>query len=275
MADVRVANVNDWPTLTVFYERAYREGHPIRNQSFWKWRFGTDGQGVALIATDSDSVVGHVGVNLCGGVAWIIQTYLDEEWRGKGLLGRLYGLAGEFGPLAATNVNLAGQGMYRKMGWHELVSLERFVLVDPALKPKNVVVEVKNQIPWSAAGGHHYWNQPGIRGHVAPDGSSFVNALEHGGIRAIEIMEPETVLGNMRSIGANWVDYATSWNDPLCEVLLQNGWVREEDAQVPWLLNPPVAGSRMNGKFFSREYFPPDRIIRRWDSDHGRVGTLP
>lgn len=275
MVDVRVASLNDWDALKVFYERAYRSGHPIRNQSFWKWRFGTDGQGAALIAIDSDSVVGHIGVNLCGGIAWIIQTYLDEEWRGKGLLGRLYDLAGDFGPLAATNVNLPGQRMYRKMGWHGLANLERFVLVDPSLKPGSEVTEVKNQIPWSIAGGHHYWEQPGIEGVVAPDGSSFVNALEYGGIRAIEIIEPTTVLENMRTIGANWVDYATSWNDPLCEVLLQNGWVHEEDAQVPWLLNPPVAGSRMNGKFFSRECIPPDRIIRRWDSDHGRVGTLP
>jgi hypothetical protein len=75
--------------------------------------------------------------------------------------------------------------------------------------------------------------------------------------------------------GFRWVDYVTSWNDPLCRTLEDAGWHLNEKSPVPWRLNPVEAGSVARVSLTSEEPLPKDFIMRRSFSDHGRVGSLP
>lgn len=270
---VRIATVDDWPTLLNFYQRIYRDSHPLLDPAFWAWRNGDPRFGAAIIAIQSDQVVGHVGVNLSDNIAWIINTYLEPEWRGQGLLRELYDAATAFGPLAATNVNRAGVDMYRKMGWHGLANLRRYVIWDRDVDPNTLLEPVIEQPTWPRATSHHYWAQPGLRGYVDSYGSTYSDSLKLGGLRAVSIVAVEAVLNEARSVGAKWVDYVTSWNDPLCRVIDMHDWVLDSDGPIPWLLDPILPSSRLSINVFSKDSIPAGRIIRRWDSDHGRIGS--
>ena len=112
----REATIEDWDKLFTFFSKVYRKNHPLQNKEFWNWQYGNSQFGRSLIClNDSGIIVGHVGASFGGGLAWIINVYLDEECRGKGILGKLYELARNYYPLAATAANEAGLGLYKNM----------------------------------------------------------------------------------------------------------------------------------------------------------------
>lgn len=57
-------------------------------------------------------IVGHVGANFAGEISWLINVYLKEEYRGKGILGELYKIARNYYPLAATAAKAAGLSLF-------------------------------------------------------------------------------------------------------------------------------------------------------------------
>ena len=59
---------------------------------------------------------------------------------------------------------------------------------------------------------------------MGDDGTSAVDFLKFGGLRLVEIAEVKSLNDFVTSTGARWADYVTSWNDPLCEQLLVQGW---------------------------------------------------
>ena len=77
------------------------------------------------------------------------------------------------------------------------------------------------------------------------------------------------------SAGYRWVDFMTSWNDPLCRLLEEAGWFVNDLCPVPWLLNPVVPGSVARVSLISEYPLRKDLIVKRRYCDHGRVGSLP
>ena len=272
--ELRFAVESDWPMLVEFYLRVYRPHHPLHSKEFWMWRFGDPENGSSVIAESNGSIVGHVGINRCSCVAWIINVYLDTDHRGQGLLTKLYALAETRGLLAATNVNGPGIGMYKKMGWIEHSKLIRYVLVDDNASAMELFAPSLNTYVRKEPTSNHYWKQPGLKGILLEDESSCVDFLHMGGIRMVEIGEPNLVPGMMKSLNARWADYVTSQNDPLCDELVKLGWKLDHEASVPWLFDPIDLVSRMDVNVFAKLPLPESFIIRRWDSDHGRVGSI-
>ena len=272
--EVRIATHEDWDLLSSFYHRVYRTAHPLQNQDFWSWRFGESEFGVSIIALIDGQIVGHVGVNRSSGIAWIINVFLDQNWRGKGLLAQMYSLAAEFGSPAATNVNEAGVGMYRKMRWIEFDNLRRYIFCDDSIPSSELVLPVKHLEKFPKPPEHHYWKQPGIIGIADGSGSTAVDFRIQGGLRMVEIVDPTSVEDFILNSGAKWADYVTSRNDPICSELESLGWKTDDEQNVPWLFNPIDLDSRMSINVFAQNDLPANLIIRRWDSDHGRVGSI-
>ena len=93
----REATIEDWDELLYFFKKVYRENHPLHSKDFWEWQYGSKEFGRSFIClNDANRIVGHVGANFGGNIAWIINVYLDEECRGKGILGKLYDLARQY-----------------------------------------------------------------------------------------------------------------------------------------------------------------------------------
>lgn len=272
--NVRLANESDWTQLQEFFSRIYRPSHPLRSKIFWDWRFGDIVNGGSIVATEGKRVIGHVGVAKSSGIAWIINVYLDVSWRGKGLLREMYSQAEAFGPLAATNVNKAGVEMYRKMGWYGYANLKRYVFTRKSLAIKDLLAPTKSPSDYLSPIDNHYWRQPGIVGLASKGGSSAVDFRHLGGIRIVEVANLEDLQEFIDSSGANWADYVTSWNDPLSSMLESIDWSASEELGIPWFFDPIDLNSKMSINVFSKETLPRDLIIRRWDSDHGRVGSI-
>ena len=276
--EIREATINDWNNLQDFYLRIYRENHPLQNKEFWIWQYGTEDQGKAFICIDEGRVVGHVGANFDGGLAWIINVYLDPAYRGKGIVRKLYELARTYYPLAATAANEAGLGLYRNMNWIRYYDLVRYVKVNPRIETisidtvcKKVVVDEGAMKPCDKT---HYFKQPGIKGYETKDKSFGVSQEEVGGFRLVAIGELNALETTLWDAGYQWVDYISSWNDPNNKMLEKNGWVLDHKSIVPWRLAPVEEGYFCDITFLSEDPLPVGFIVKRFYSDHGRIGSL-
>jgi hypothetical protein len=274
----REASIEDWDKLFPFFNRIYRENHPLQNKEFWYWQYGDASHGRSFIClNENDTIIGHVGANFGGNIAWIINVYLDEDFRGKGILGKLYGLARNYYPLAATAANKAGLGLYQNMHWIRYYDLVRYVKINPNINEislENVcrksVVSIDNLISKAS----HYFEQPLIKGIVLNDGSKAVSQEDVGGLRLVDVVNINAVEKQAWSLGYNWMDYITSWNDILTKDLERNGWVLDYKSIVPWRLNPLESNYFCDISFLSEEPLHKDFIVHRSYSDHGRIGSL-
>lgn len=275
-SQVRIASENDWPALKAFFEVAYRPRHPLHRQDFWRWRFGNIDHGLSIVAEVDGVVVGHAGVARQAGYCWMITVWLGEAARGQGFLRRMYDLAREYGPLAAASVNRPGLDMYRNMGWTRYADLQRFVAVNPRLSgaPGDLVSPISLTARWERAYGDHYWDQPGITGYVLPDGSTAVDQSSHGGLRVIDVVDPIAAAESAFAAGVRWLDFVTSWNDPICRTIDQKYWVSEDEIDVPWRLDPVEMGSKAHIAVLSERPLPNSLIVTRRASDHGRIASL-
>lgn len=274
----REANIEDWDLLFVFFSRVYRKNHPLQNKEFWIWQYGDKQYGRSLIClNESGSIVGHVGANFGGGIAWIINVYLDEECRGKGILGKLYALARNYYPLAATAANEAGLGLYKNMRWIRYYDLVRYVKINPAVQEistenvcKSISVDINNLLIKDS----HYFQQPTLKGIKLNDGSTAVSQENVGGLRIVDINDVNQIESQAWQIGYNWIDYITSWNDLKTKDLEKNGWVLDFKSVVPWRLNPLEKDYFCDITFLSEESLNKEFIVHRSFSDHGRIGSL-
>lgn len=275
---VREAISKDWEKLFVFFKSIYREHHPLHKKEFWEWQYGNPKYGRSFICLDkNEDIVGHIGANFQGNLAWIINVYLKKECRGQGILGRLYALARAYYPLAATAANKAGLGLYRNMRWIRYYDLVRYVKVNPNIEDKSfksVCVPVKVTYDSYRNEDSHYFKQPGVNGLIFPDGSLAVSQENVGGIRAVKISDVESFENEIWKIGYNWVDYTTSWNDLDIKKLQSQNWTLDYKNVVPWRLNPIQENYFCDITFLSEKPLDNDFIVRRNFSDHGRVGSL-
>jgi hypothetical protein len=275
----RAATIDDWNELEKFFFRIYRPNHPLQDQKFWEWQYGDEKYGRSFICLNGNNeIVGHVGANFGGGLAWIINVYLDEQCRGKGILGRLYDLARAYFPLAATAANEAGLGLYRNMRWIRYYDLVRYVKINPHLEDKtftsvckNISVDIENLISKDT----HYFQQPFIGGIVLNDRSRAVSQEKTGGLRVVSVENLSQMQEQAWELGYLWIDYITSWNDLFVKELENDSWVRDYKSVVPWRLNPVEENYFCDITFLSEEPLPKEFVVKRHYSDHGRIGSLP
>lgn len=273
----REATLNDWKVLESFFKLIYRENHPLHNRDFWEWQYGNKEFGRSFIClNDQEEVVGHVGANFGGGLAWIINVYLNEECRGKGILGKLYELARGYYPLAATAANAAGLGLYKNMRWIRYYDLVRYVKVNPNIECRfekvcsPVTVEVTQFIKKDS----HYFQQPSIKGIELSDGSRAVSQEDVGGLRIVSIANLSQLEKQVWNLGYSWMDYISSWNDLQTKDLEKNGWVLDYKSIVPWRLNPVESNNFCDITFLSELPLDNEFVVDRSYSDHGRIGSL-
>ena len=274
----REAFIDDWDKLFTFFKRVYRENHPLQDKAFWSWQYGDAQFGRSFIClNDTDEIVGHVGANFGGNIAWIINVYLDEECRGKGILGKLYGLARNYYPLAATAANKAGLGLYQNMRWIRYHDLVRFVKINPSIANptvENVCLPKLIDVTHLTYKGDHYFEQPSLEGIRLPDGSTAISQPKVAGLRAVAIENVDQLEEQSWVLGYNWIDYITSWNDLKTRELENKGWVIDYQSVVPWRLNPIEKGYFCDITFLSENPLDNNFIVHRSYSDHGRIGSL-
>ena len=274
----REATIEDWLKLEKFYKKIYRPNHPLINKEFWIWQYGNVEFGRAFIGlNENDEIVGHVGANFEGNISWMINGYLDIEYRGKGIMSNLYALAREFYPLAATAANNLGLGMYQSMRWYRYYDLIRYIKINPEIEEvtfknvcKNITVNVNHLITRE----NHYFQQPSIKAIKLLDGSTGISQEIVGGLRVVDIQNLSVLEKNSWGIGYLWMDYITSWNDLKCKELEKNGWVLDYKSVVPWRLNPLEENYFCDITFLSEEPLDREFIVHRSFSDHGRIGSL-
>lgn len=274
----REATSKDWNKLKQFFTKIYRQNHPLQNKDFWEWQYGDEKFGRSFICiNEEEEVVGHVGANFGGGLAWIINVYLFEECRGQGILGKLYDLARQYYPLAATAANKAGLGLYRNMRWIRYYNLVRYVKINPIIKDINFTDVCKNvnvSINDLMVKDTHYFQQPSIKGLLLKEGSRAVSQENVGGLRIVDIKNVQAMEEQAWMLGYNWMDYITSWNDLKTKELEKNGWVLDFKSVVPWRLNPIEERYFCDITFLSEEPLNKEFIVHRSYSDHGRIGSL-
>ncbi len=276
--EVRIATSADWDKLHGFFTRIYREKHPLQNREFWEWQYGDERFGRSLISlNEKGEITGHGGANFGGGMAWMINVFLDPECRGKGILAKMYAIARSYYPLAATAANEAGLGLYRNMRWIRYYDLVRYVRINPAIENvtvKNVCRPVSVTVDSMLTRDSHYFRQPGIKGIRLDDGSTAVSQENVGGLRIVDLANREALEKQAWEIGYLWLDYITSWNDLKCRELEDNGWVRDFRSVVPWRLNPVEENYFCDITYLSEKPVDNEYIVHRSYSDHGRVGSL-
>lgn len=274
----REATIEDWVILQSFFKIIYRENHPLYSKEFWEWQFGDPKHGCSFIClNDRGEVVGHVGANFGGGLAWIINVYLNEECRGKGVLGKLYELARNYYPLAATAANEAGLGLYKNMRWIRYYDLVRYVKINPNITGNNfedVCKKVDIDVDHLVKKDTHYFQQPSIKGIVLEDGSRGVSQENVGGLRVVDIENLQELEDQAWELGYFWMDYITSWNDLKTKDLEKNGWIHDYKSIVPWRLNPVEENYFCDITFLSEAPLKNEFVVHRSYSDHGRIGSL-
>lgn len=274
----REANIEDWDKLLFFFKKIYRQNHPLHSFEFWQWQYGDEKYGRSFIClNDEDVIIGHVGANFAGGMAWIINVYLDEECRGKGILGRLYSLARNYYPLAATAANEAGLGLYKNMRWIRYYDLVRYVKVNPKIiniTTQNVCKKIDVDVSSLVIDDTHYFKQPTIKGIKLNDGSTAISNEEVGGLRIVDLNDALEVENHAWNLGYNWIDYITSWNDLKTKELEKNNWVLDFNSVVPWRLNPIEENYFCDITFLSEKPIDNEFVVHRSFSDHGRIGSI-
>lgn len=276
--EIREAGIEDWDILHDFFIKIYRLNHPLQVRRFWEWQYGDSNFGRSFIFINGQGeVAGHVGANFGGGIAWIINVYLSQEYRGKGILRKLYDLAREYFPLGATAANEAGLGLYRNMRWIRYHNLVRYVKINPFIKPtigtnlcKGISVSVESLIKRDT----HYFQQPDLKGIQLDDGSRAVSQEEVGGLRVVDVGKIKVLEEQAWSLGYRWMDYITSWNDLKIHKLIEEQWVLDFNSGIPWRLDPVIENYFCNISFLSEQPLHNEFIVHRSFSDHGRIGSL-
>ncbi|KAF2333111.1 GNAT family N-acetyltransferase [Flavobacterium daemonense] len=274
----REATIEDWEILQPFFKIIYRENHPLHNKEFWEWQFGDKKFGRSFICINElGTVVGHVGANFGGGLAWIINVYLNEECRGKGILGRLYELARNYFPLAATAANAAGLGLYKNMRWIRYYDLVRYVKINPNFQESTfdeICKEIDVDVDQFMKKDTHYFCQPSLKGILLNDGSRAVSQENVGGLRVVDIQNIEELEKQAWELGYLWMDYISSWNDLKTKDLEKSGWVLDYKSIIPWRLNPIEENYFCDITFLSEKPLDNEFVVHRSYSDHGRIGSL-
>ncbi|AWI25671.1 hypothetical protein [Flavobacterium pallidum] len=275
--EIRIATLDDWEMLSVFYHKIYRENHPLQHKEFWKWQFGNPEYGNAIIAISDNKIAAHLGVSIADGYAWHINLFVLEEWRNVPVLPALIKKADAFGKPGNLSANRDAVNLYRSLKWYQYANLERRIcvrhdLADAAIQ--NILLPVSTDEKILSPEGH-FWQQPGLEPAIFEDGSTAILQKNVGGVRFVSINDIKKAAAQCFDMGFHWCDYVTSFNNPILRKLERNHWKDETEQQIPWLLNPVVHHSKSNLTFLTQEPIPIDFYINRLHSDLGRIGSLP
>ncbi len=271
-----IADAGDHTQLARLYRTHYPPRHPLFSTEFWNWQYGEADGGRCVIARAlNGDIVAHVGCYPGGGIVWLQNILVDPSHRGRGLVDRLLGVARESGPLAVAVANAAGQRLLEKRQWFRHPDLQRHVLLNPAVRNLAVadwIAAVPVDLARFPRPEGRYWRQPGIRGIVLDDGSEAVAQQDVGGLRLHHLVNPRRVAEQAWALGVRWLDFVSSWNDPLVAEIVASGW--RTDVPVPWYLNPVDHTAVVTLNLFSEKPLARDFLFHRAYADVGRVGTL-
>jgi len=276
--EVRAATLSDWPLLQKFYSVAYNTGHPLHNLQFWQWQFGNPAFGQAFVGIANGEITGHLGVTLRDGIAWNINLYILPQFRNTGLFLSLIEAIKPFGRQININANTAAVKLYRLLRWHQYTDLIRMTCIRPGLENSTIddlLIPTNVDITGFTSPQGHYWQQPGLISMVLDDGSEAVIQNNAGALRFARFVNPKKAVEQAWALGFNWVDYITSFNNPVLLKLERQGWRQDTESGIPWYLNPVVKSRLSHVTFFAEEPIPIDFYVNRTHSDIGRVGSLP
>ena len=275
---IREASIDDWYKSQAFFKKIYRNNHPLHNKEFWIWQYGNPEYGKSFICLNhNDEIVGHIGIGFEGGIAWMLNAFIDEKYRGKGIMSKLFEIAGKHGNLAATGASELGLTMFKNRNWIRYYDLIRYVKVNPILKElsvENVCKSISISIDDLIIKDSHYFQQPGIKGLLLDDGSRAVSQQDVGGLRIVDFKKIEDLENQAWSLGYLWIDYVTSWNNLKIKDLEKNNWELDYKSVVPWLLNPIKKNVFCKIAFLSEFALDRRLVVNMSYSDHGRVGSI-
>ena len=123
-----------------------------------------------------------------GLITQVPPAYSAIHYKGQ----RLYELAREYFPLAATAANEAGLGLYKNMRWIRYHDLVRYVKINPHLNDKSfesVCSKVVIDIEQFRNKDSHYFKQPTIKGIILNGDSKAISQENVGGLRVVSFVD--------------------------------------------------------------------------------------
>lgn len=274
--DIKIADNSDWEIVLDFYEKVYGIHHPLLNNAFWKWQYGKEEFGRAIIAIHNNEVVAHLGIAMNSGYAWHINLYVMEAYRSTSVLLNLFSIAKKFGKQGNLSANKEAVNLYRSLKWYQYADIERKLIVNPAISSdaiaaslQPIVLAQNLNIPEG-----NFWKQPTLESVLFEDGSTGIVQKNVGGMRFVTIKDVKKATQEAFEMGFKWCDYVTSFNNPILRKLEKNSWKSESEISIPWLLNPIVDNSKSKITFLTKEPIDINFYIDRTHSDIGRVGSI-
>lgn len=274
--DLKIAEISDWDILLNFYKKIYGIHHPLFNYEFWKWQYGNEEFGRAIIAIHKNEVVGHLGLAINSDYAWHINLFVMEDYRSTSLLLNMFAIAKNFGKQGNLSANKEAVNLYRSLKWYQYADIERKLIINPVSSSNSteallqpIVLTQYNTIPEG-----NFWKQPTLKSVLFEDGSMGIVQKNIGGLRFVTIKDVKKATQQAFEMGFKWCDFVTSFNNPILRKLEKNNWKPENEMAIPWLLNPIVESSKSKITFLSKEPIDINFYINRTHSDIGRVGSI-
>lgn len=276
MTDFFVAGASDWPFLKPFYDRCYREHHPLQYRPFWDWQYGDPNHGRLLIGVEDNEVVAHLGLIRTDGRTFNANLYVRDDHRLGDTYLRIVEESLRIAPHQyAISVSPVATDALRLEKWHQYAPLERRLRVDPDYRDadyRSLTAPVSIKGSYKKPHGH-FWEQPTLEGILLDDGSTAVAQVQVGGLRFVDLVQPARAVAQAFEMGFRWCDFITSFNNPIL-FRLNKGWLTDDQVDVPWLLNPVVPGSKGNLNFFANKPMDIGFYVTFRCSDMGRVGQI-
>lgn len=274
--DIKIAENSDWKILLNFYKKVYGIHHPLLNYEFWKWQYGNEEFGRAIIAIHNNQVVAHLGIAINSDYAWHINLFVLEEYRNTSVLLNLFSIAKKFGKQGNLSANKEAVNLYRSLKWYQYADIERKLIINPTYSSdalEALLLPIVTASNLNTPEGN-FWAQPTLQSILFEDGSTAIIQEKVAGLRFVTINDVKKTTQEAFESGFKWCDFVTSFNNPILRKLEKNNWKSENEIFIPWLLNPIVKGSTSNITFLSKEPIDINFYIDRTHSDIGRVGSI-
>lgn len=279
MIEYKIADYTDWGILLPFYRKAFRANHPLQNEQFWKWQYGNESYGKAIIGVIDNKVVAHLGLVIEEEKQYVcsINLFVDPEYRSGDVFLKLFEIANEYGKQhIGVSVNNNAIPLLRLMKWYQYVNLERKLIVHPDFM-KEQLLEISEPILFESElvkPKGYFWEQPTLKAVQFEDGSTAIIHEKTGGVRFVEMKNIKKATLQAFEMGFRWCDYITSFNNPILAKLELNKWKTESEVEIPWFLDPIEYGRKSNLTFLSKEPIDINFYVNRTHADLGRVGSI-
>lgn len=274
--DIKIADNSDREIVLAFYKKVYGIYHPLLNDEFWKWQYGNEEFGRAIITIHNNEVVAHLGIALNDDYAWHINLFVMEDYRNTSVLLNMFGVAKKLGKQGNLSANRDAVNLYRSLKWYQYANIERKLTINPMYDShslETLLQPIDIALNLSMPKGN-FWEQPTMKSVLFEDGSTAIVQENASGLRFVTINDVKKATQEAFEMGFKWCDYVTSFNNPILRKLEKNNWKSENEITIPWLLNPIVKGNTSNITFLTKEAIDINFYIDRTHSDIGRVGSI-